>query len=492
MTDLQKPILTKIVATVGPGCLNQTTLTKLIDKGARLFRINFSHGQLSDFDNSLKLIRQTTKQQNLPSIGILGDLCGPKIRVGKTPPAGIQLNKGDVIAFTKSNITATKSDNDETIQFSTNTPQMIDQAKPGERLLIDDGAVSAIVVEKSAKQLTAHVVDPGIVTSNKGINLPDTNLTLPSITEWDWQCAKWAVDNQLDFLALSLVRSADDVIELKSGLKKLAENKYTPPIIAKIEKPQAVDHLQDIVSAADGVMVARGDLGVEMDLPQVPIIQKQLITLAHQHGKPVIVATQMLQSMIDSPTPTRAEVSDVANAIFDGVDAVMLSGETAIGKFPVQTVEMMAKTAKLTEANVNLDPGYARLANSKLQNSNSRSAALMGGVSSIVNDLDAKLVVIWSQSGGGARLLAQRRLPMPIIAFSSNKQAVGKMTLLYGVQPILMQPPENLDSFANIADKLILDNNLAKPDDTIVIVLGQPIEEPGATNHVSIHKVTKQ
>ena len=305
---------------------------------------------------------------------------------------------------------------------------MIDDAQVGQRLLIDDGSVRLLVTDKIGQgdnqRVVANVTVGGLVTSNKGVNMPDSaSLSVPSLTEYDVACVAWAVEHEIDFLALSFVRKAEDLRMLKLLLPVRAANHASYiPVIAKIEKPQALDDLDAIVSEADGVMVARGDLGVEMDLAEVPGIQKRVISLCHDHGKPVIVATQMLQSMIDSPSPTRAEASDVANAIYDGADAVMLSGETAVGKYPVQVVATMARIALCTQRLLReRPPGKPPI---RLQQTRYRTAALAHGVSVIVRDLDARLVATWSELGGGARYLSQNRLDIPIIAASSNPEAL--------------------------------------------------------------------
>jgi pyruvate kinase len=484
-------ILTKIIATVGPACDTPALLTRLIDEGARVFRINFSHGTFEGFAKSLAAVREAGRLTG-QHVGVLGDLSGPKIRVGKVRDGGIELAAGDAVEFQRQPIVAVPAAPDQPVHFSTTYPTMVDDVQVGERLFINDGDVRLLVVDKvgqvEEQRVVARVTVGGLVTSAKGINLPDNaSLSVPSLTDYDRTCITWAVENEVDILALSFVRRAEDLRLLKSLLPVRAVNHASYiPVIAKIEKPQALDDLDNIVNEADGIMVARGDLGVEMDLAEVPGIQKRVISLSHDYGKPAIVATQMLQSMIESPSPTRAEVSDVANAIYDGADAVMLSGETAVGKYPVQTVHMMGRIARATER-LQLERGELCRPPIKLQQSRYRTAALAHGVSAVVGDLDAKLVVTWSELGGGARYLSQNRLHVPIIAAGSNPEALRKMNLLFGVLPIWMERPADSTQFIHAIDALILERQWARPGDAVVVVKGEPIGTPGVTNQILIH-----
>jgi pyruvate kinase len=379
--------------------------------------------------------------------------------------------------------------------FSTNLPSFIEDVQPGHRVLIDDGAVRMLAVDKSGagadQRLICRVTVAGRVTTAKGLNLPDTDVSVPSLTEYDARCVQWALQHKIDFLALSFVRQAQDIRLLKDKLAvaAAAPGEIAIPVIAKIEKPQAVQNLQAIVQESDGLMVARGDLGVEMDITTVPIIQKRIITMAHDYGKPVIVATQMLQSMIESSWPTRAEVSDVANAIYDGADAVMLSGETAVGRYPVQTVHIMGRIAITTQADLATHAGTLSNPPKKLQESHYRTAALAHGVSVVVRDLGAKLMAIWSQQGGGARYLSQNRPTIPIIAASSDPAVLRRMSLLFAVVPVLMEPPSSLEDFADKIDRLILDRRWASVGDQVVLVAGEPIGVPGVTNTLSIRRL---
>ncbi|MEE9212262.1 MAG: pyruvate kinase [Phycisphaeraceae bacterium] len=493
MPDSRSIILTKIIATIGPACADLQTLVRLIEEGIRVFRINFSHGSYDEFERSLSLARGASERAGEP-VGVLGDLSGPKIRVGKVREGGIELAVGQRVEFQRQPIIAGEAVSDGAALFSTTLPQLIDDVQPGQRLFVNDGAIRMLVVDKAGsgedRRLVCHVTHGGVVTSTKGINLPDTDIKSPSITEQDWKCADWAVDHGVDFLALSFVRRASDVEQLKRYLDdRQPAGGQSISVIAKIEKPQALDDLDAIVNVADGVMVARGDLGVEMDLAEVPVIQKRIIRMCQDYGKPVIVATQMLQSMIDKPFPTRAEASDVANAIFDCADAVMLSGETAIGRFPVQSVHTMARIAGAAESYLRNAPSLRGRPPRTLRVSRYRTAALAHGVSVVVQDLGAKAVITWSQRGGGARYLSHNRLSIPIIAASSDPASLRRMCLLYGVTPILMAKPDRPEQFIDEVDREVIERGWAEQGDAVVIVKGEPLGIPGVTNELRIHYV---
>jgi len=494
LEDDPSVILTKIIATVGPACSDTKPIMRMIEEGARVFRINFSHGTLETFEQAHHAVMQASEQTGV-LVGVMGDISGPKLRIGQVEDAGIELSAGDLIEFRKEPVNP-ESDRAGHVVLGCSPASVLRDVKPGQRLLIDDGAVRTLVIDKTSHHdypgLICRVRVGGHILSRKGINLPDSDLQLPSMSNRDRQCVDWAIERGLDFLALSFVRRVDDVRQLKAYLSgKQGKRQLGIPVIAKIEQPKALEDLEAIIDAADGVMVARGDLGVEMDLAQVPIAQKRIIRLAHDYGKPVIVATQMLQSMIQNDSPTRAEVSDVANAIFDGADAVMLSGETAVGVAPPRAVRMMARIAQAAQEHLtefsNLTSGRWGDAPRKLQKNRFRTAALAHGVAVIVRDLGAKLVATWSQRGGGARYLSKNRLVVPIIAASSDPAALRQMTLMFAVVPVLMRLPTNEQALLDDLDRLILERNLAQPGDPVVLVKGDPIGIPGVTNQVRIH-----
>ena len=354
----------------------------------------------------------------------------------------------------------------------------------GDRVLIEDGMLRFVCVEKEADELRCNCTMGGVIKSHKGINLPGTPVSVPSITDFDWECVDWAIENGLDYLALSFVRSAADLQLLREHLINKVADIH---LIAKIEKPEAVHDIDAIIDNCDAVMVARGDLGVEMDVAQVPIIQKDLIRRCRMAGKPVIVATQMLQSMIDNASPTRAEVSDVANAIFDGADAVMLSGETSVGRFPAGTVHTMAHIAEVTEAYLvsDMPPVEPNLKLKTMQ----LSVAVAKGVWQIAQDLKASLVIVWSQTGETARIFSKMRFPVPIIALSSEKRALRRMALHYGVIPQEMAPPADMASLVYNVDAMVQQNQFAEAGSRVIIVAGSSLGTPGTLNGVVIHTV---
>jgi pyruvate kinase len=363
-------------------------------------------------------------------------------------------------------------------------PRLVDDVQVGQRIFVEDGMLRFICTEKSGDELKCSCLMGGVLKSSKGINLPNTSVAVPSITERDWECADWAIENGLDYLALSFVRKAEDLQLLREHLTNKVADIH---LIAKIEKAEAVREIDSILDHSDGLMVARGDLGVEMDVAQVPIIQKDLVRRCRAAGKPVIVATQMLQSMIEQPTPTRAEVSDVANAIFDGADAVMLSGETSVGKFPVGAVHIMAHIAETTEAYLATQP--AVLENNLKVKTMQLSAAVARGVWQIVSDLKAALVVIWSQTGATARIFSKMRFPVPVVALSSDHRALRRMALHYGVISQEMTPPQDMASLVEQVDELVTLQELAAQGSRIVIVAGSSLGTPSTLNGVVIHTV---
>ena len=472
-------IRTKILATLGPATADAETIYRLLDEGVDICRLNFSHGTLDEHKKVLDNIRAAAQRFRHP-VGILGDLCGPKIRLGKIhdvhDTGGMPIEVGEELTFQRETIIGIDK------RVSCTYAHFIDDVKVGDRVLIEDGMIRLLCTDKSYVELKCVCKVGGVVKSSKGINLPDSQVTVPSITDRDWECVEWAISNDLDYLALSFVRSAKDLQLLREHLRNKISDIH---LVSKIEKPQAIDDIDNIIDASDGLMVARGDLGVEMDVALVPIMQKDIIRRCQAAGKPVIVATQMLQSMIGEATPTRAEVSDVANAIFDGTDAVMLSGETSVGKFPAVAVHTMTHIADVTEKYIASVPDTR---DPKLNLKTMQlSVAVARGVWQIVKDLICKLVVIWSQTGSTARIFSKHRFPIPIIALSSDHRALRRMSLHYGVYPQDMKPPTDMATLVDQVDKFVLEHKFGQPGDRVVVVAGSSLGTPSTMNGVVIH-----
>lgn len=499
-----RPTLAKIVATIGPASDSPEMVSKLIQSGVAVFRLNFSHGALADHEKRVRTIRAAAKELNQP-IAILGDLQGPKIRVGVLEHP-ILLSAGQDVVFTTSKDQACNPSH-ECVCLPSGYPALAREVLPGQRVLINDGAIRLLCVERESGDdpgvLRCRVISGGLVSSKKGINLPDSDVQTSAITEQDWQHVEWAVAHGLDYLALSFVRTADEVLALKKALMGMCaidavtgapvgsrreEQGAMIPVIAKIEKPQALKNLDAIVETADGIMVARGDLGVEMDLADVPIVQKRLIAKCDEWGKPCIVATQMLETMIDNVTPTRAETSDVANAILDGADAVMLSAETASGKHPAIVVDTMRRIIERAEKRL-AEEAKTATPGAKLVQSRYRTAALAHGAWHVATDIGAKLVACWSQEGGTARYLSQTGLTIPIVAYSSDDRQVRRMALLRSVTPRYMLPPVSgtLGEWNQMVERDLLDLGWIAPGDPIVLVAGKPLGVKGATSTLAVH-----
>lgn len=471
-------IKTKIVATLGPGCSKTETIEAMVDSGVDVFRLNFSHGTQSEHANRLEQVN-SVRASHQHTIAVMGDLCGPKIRLGDIEPATQQVEPdGQIVIFTG-------DDQPRPGHLPTGYEHFASDVKVGDRIMIDDGRIVLRAVEQSQNKIICRVLVGGTIQSRKGINLPDSVIRADSITSKDWQYVDWAIQNQLDFLALSFVRSADEINRLKDYISKAGSD---IKIVAKIETVAAIQNLDDIINACDIILIARGDLGVEMDLAEVPLLQKRITGMCRRRGKPVIVATQMLQSMMDSPSPTRAEASDVANAITDFTDAVMLSGETAVGKYPVEAAKTIRRIAQVTESYLDeSDAVYPRIDTSAdlLQ-----TAAMVHSVAQITEDIDAKLVALWSQSGSTARLLSKARIDVPVLAFSSDERICRQMCLHYGVIPRCRPVPSDIDAFNSLVDNLILERRWVRQGDIIILVAGRPFGTAGKTNAIMLHTVS--
>lgn len=461
---------TKIVATIGPASRDPETMEKLIKAGVDVVRINCSHADHEAISTIVHRVREISNELDR-SVGVLLDLSGPKIRTGKMA-GGIypELKAGQKFTLTS----RTLEGNGEIV--STNYGALPNELKPGDTILLDDGLIDLRVVYVEEQDVVCEVVTGGILKDKKGINLPGVRLSIPALTEKDKTDLAFGLQQDVDFVALSFVRDPDDI----RALKDLIADHWPPPlVIAKLEKPQALEHLDEILDVADGVMIARGDLGVELPPEAVPPAQKLITRKANTKGKPVITATQMLESMIEHPRPTRAEASDVANAIFDGTDAVMLSGETASGAYPVDAVQMMDRIAVAAEASKN----YARLRDHELPTS---AHAIAHAACAMAVDMKARAIAAFSKSGSTARLISQFRPPNPIIALVQHSHVYRQLSLNWGVQPIMLTEVSDSESTLALVEDTLLDRAVVNHGDSIVITGGLPIAARGPANFVKL------
>jgi pyruvate kinase len=469
----------KIVATIGPACQDPETLERLLAAGMDVARLNFSHGRHADHADVIARIRTASRHQKR-AIAILQDLQGPKIRTGKLKAGreGVRLQPGAALTITVDEAVVGDAE-----LVSTTYPHLAEDVKPGDRILMDDGLLELRVVATDGVRVRTEVVEGGILGESKGINLPGVNVRAEAMSEKDREDMAFGLANGVDYVALSFVRAAADVLQCREEMRRLGR---VVPIIAKIEKPEALDALDEIVAAADGLMVARGDLGVEIEPERVPGIQKDMCRRASAAGKPVIIATQMLNSMIDHPRPTRAEASDVANGIWDGADAVMLSGETASGRFPVQAVQMMDRivrqaegTPGATRAPVVDRRGFRADFPEVTADAACRAAQASGAV----------LICCFTLSGSTARLVSRFRPGVPIVGFSPDQDIRRRLSLYWGVVPRVMEPIKNTDAVADLVSERLLEDGLCRPGDRIVLVHGSPVGIAGQTNSLRLHEI---
>ncbi len=460
---------TKIMATVGPASAVPERLRELIEAGVDVFRINFSHGTPDEHEAALRMIRSAEREAGRP-VAICGDLCGPKIRVSSIRDDQVQLVAGQSLVVQRA---ATEGTAD---RISTTLPELVDVVQPGEMILLSDGRLQLKVTEVQPPDcFVCRVLVGGELSSGKGVNVPQTQLNISALTEKDLADVDWIAARDFDYVALSFVQKADDVQQLR---KLLQERESDTRIIAKIEKPQAMNHINSIIDAADAIMVARGDLGVEMDFPSVPIAQKTISYKCEKAGKPCIIATEMLESMISSPRPTRAEVSDVANAVFDRADAVMLSAESAIGKYPVAAVSAMRRT--VIEADKFLDQ-YGTPVHLALHKA-STTAALAGALREIMRMQPVSAVVVFTVSGNTAQLIAKNRPACPIVALSSDAHTLRRCCLYHGVMPHEAPTPRDTTGAVALASQMCSELQVAKPGERVIVLAGHPFDVPGNTN----------
>jgi len=472
MKNLRNNRKTKIIATIGPATRSSKLVEELLLAGVNVVRLNFSHGTYEEHGEFIATVRAVAHRLNLP-VAILLDLQGPRIRVGVLRGGAVELKNGGRIAIAA-------EDDGGPGMVTTTYKDLYKDVKPGDRVLMDDGLIEVRVLSVSGERVECEVVYGGVLKEHKGMNLPGVDISAACLTGKDIEDMNFGIVNNVDFIALSFVRRAADIMELKSRLK--GKNSEIQ-VIAKIEKAEAIDDLDAIIEEADGVMIARGDLGVELSAEEIPVLQKKIIIMANEAGKIVITATQMLESMINSPRPTRAEASDVANAVFDGTDALMLSGETAIGSYPVKAVEMMSKIAREAE---DAALAHKHMLRRKKLETRSFAHAVAFAANAASNEVNASAIVVFTHSGETARLLSKLRPSTPIVAFTHGERAWRRMSLMWGIEPFMIGFGEHTDEMICMGEAALLDNGLAEAGDTVVVVSGTKVGMRGATNMMKI------
>jgi len=458
---------------MGPAVESPEKVKELIDAGMNMARLNLSHGSYKEHQARLDCVRDAAKTAGRP-VAILVDLQGPKIRLARFKAGPHDLARGDIFTITVDDVEGTKE------RVGTTYKGLPGDCKAGDRILIDDGKVTVEVVEVKGNDVITKVIEPGAVSNNKGINLPGVAVSVPALSEKDIEDLRWGLRAGADFIALSFVRSAEDI---KDVHKIMDEEGIRLPVIAKIEKPQAVENLVEIVDAFDGIMVARGDLGVELPIEDVPLVQKQCVELARDMAKPVIVATQMLDSMITNSRPTRAEATDCANAVLDGADALMLSGETSVGEFAIEAVQTMARIIQKTE-----EGGLDRIRPIKTA-PRTKGGAITKAATEVGAIVDAKYLVAFTQSGDSARRMSRLRSPIPILAMTPEVGTYNRLALSWGVESMLTPIVGATDEMVKLVDTVLIDSGRAQLGDQVMIVAGSPPGIPGSTNAMRVHRV---
>ena len=463
----------KIVCTMGPAVESPENVARLVGAGMNVARLNLSHGNYEEHQVRLDRVREAANRAG-KAIAILVDLQGPKIRLGRFENGPHELSRGDIFTITTDEVSGTKE------RASTTYKGLPGDCKAGDRILIDDGKVAVEVVEVKGSDVVTKCVEPGAISNNKGLNLPGVAVSVPALSEKDREDLRWGLRAGADFIALSFVRSAKDIDDVH---RIMEEEGIKLPVIAKIEKPQAVANLAEIVETFDGIMVARGDLGVEMPIEEVPLVQKRCIELARANAKPVIVATQMLDSMISNSRPTRAESTDCANAVLDGADALMLSGETSVGAFAIEAVQTMARIIERTEEEM-LDriPPLRTAPKTK-------GGAITKAASEVGQIVDAKFLITFTQSGDSARRMSRLRSAIPMIAITPEEHVFNQLSLSWGVEPMITELVSTTDEMVRQADAIIINSKRAEKGELVVIVAGSPPGIPGSINAMRVHKV---
>jgi pyruvate kinase len=476
----------KIVATVGPACEDESKLRELILAGVDVVRLNFSHGTHSEHQHRIELVRKISKEINKP-ISILQDLQGPKMRVGRIPEPGIALEIGNIVLLTADDAPAPKG-----IDFviPMEVPELARSVEIGSRILLDDGRLELQVSETKVDSVQAIVVLGGKLTSHKGVNLPGARILIPGFTEKDREDLIFGLEQQVDYVAISFVRSAEDINCVRDAISEINPERKDTRLIAKLERPEAIADLEAILDAADGVMVARGDLGVETSPQTVPIMQKLIIEAANRKSRQVITATQMLESMMQNPRPTRAEASDVANAIFDGTDAVMLSGETASGLYPVEAVKMMDAIIQEAEAHTS-EWGHC-LSTPDPISSHDDSYSLARAAKELAHDTDVACIAVFTRGGHTARVMSKTRPDVPILAFTPDKRTYQRLGLYWGITPFLVPFASTVESMIETVEMGIMQSTTMKAGQQVILISGFPVGEMRPPNFVLLHTLGNQ
>ena len=458
---------------MGPAVESPEKVRELIAAGMNMARLNLSHGGYDEHQNRLDQVRAAAAEAGKP-VAILVDLQGPKIRLARFKAGPHDLARGDIFTITTDEIEGTKE------RVGTTYKGLPGDCKAGDRILIDDGKVTVEVIEVKGNDVVTKVIEPGAVSNNKGINLPGVAVSVPALSDKDMDDLRWGLRAGADFIALSFVRSAADIVDVHRIMDEVG---IRVPVIAKIEKPQAVENLQEIVDAFDGIMVARGDLGVELPIEDVPLVQKHCIELAREAAKPVIVATQMLDSMITNSRPTRAEATDCANAVLDGADALMLSGETSVGEFAIEAVQTMARIIERTE-----EGGFNMIRPMRTA-PKTKGGAITKAATEVGAIVGAKFLVTFTQSGDSARRMSRLRSPIPILALTPDRGTYNRLALSWGIEPMITAMVSHTDEMVKQADHLLIDSKRANTGDNVMIVAGSPPGIPGSTNAMRVHRV---
>ncbi len=477
----------KIVCTLGPSSSDRATIIKLIEAGMDVARLNFSHGTHETHLTTLNLVRECSKELGKP-VAILQDLQGPKLRVGILPPDGIILRDGSQLNLFTIGTQSVDFEGDEK-SLPLDVPNLSRGVKAGNRILLDDGKLELLVTSVVGEVVKTRVVQGGLLKSHKGVNLPGADLGIPRFTEKDRQDLEFGLANCVDFVAISFVESELDVLLVRETMKALNPSRANTPIIAKLERPEAVKNLHAIMHAADGVMVARGDLGVETSPAQVPIVQKEIIQSANRHAKVVITATQMLESMINNPRPTRAEASDVANAIFDGTDAVMLSGETASGEFPVESVKMMDSIIREAEKHMAEWSHVEEFPKEALKDD---ALVISNAAKTLAHDRNVSNIAVFTQSGKTALLMSKARPRVPIIAFTPEPRTLSLLSMYWGVTPALVQFSNSLEEMVQSVDRHFKERKHLKVGEQVVLISGFPVGAMRLPNLALLHTIGKE